>query len=256
MTRKPYDDLRVREAIAYAIRRQDFVDMYSSELAIPLYSLVPSYAFGALKKDQIPEELWYTYNPEKAKKLLAEAGFPNGLKDEVLMTESSGYLEPFQIIVSRLKEVGINIDIKVIDHAAYHARIREDANSMVLYRGGRPPVADVFLRQWYHSKAIVATPTGITNFSHYGEVDADGDGKIDSIDELTEKAASIVDKEKQKEYYEKAQLQMLQHQPAYPIYLPGSAYVRAPYISMPHKISPREIYTAWHITHKTKILKH
>jgi hypothetical protein len=56
-----------------------------------------------------------------------------------------------------------------------------------------------------------------TNFSHYGTVDADGDGKVDSIDDLIEKARLELDADKQSAMWQEAQIQLLNHAAVVPI---------------------------------------
>lgn len=79
------------------------------------------------------------------------------------------------MIQSQLRPAGINLDIELVDHATYHARIRKNESQVVLYGANRFPVADTTLTQFFHSKSIVGTPTAITNFSHCKVADAEID---------------------------------------------------------------------------------
>jgi len=71
-TRKPFDDVRVRKALAYAVDRESLVKRVTKGGEIPAYYFVPPDPSGHQPKS------YFAYNPEKARELLAEAGFPNG----------------------------------------------------------------------------------------------------------------------------------------------------------------------------------
>ena len=74
---KPLDDIRVRQAIAHAIDRKGWWQFKGTSVSRPSVSIVPSGYLGT--DEQAP---LYPYDPEKAKKLLAEAGYPNGVTDQ------------------------------------------------------------------------------------------------------------------------------------------------------------------------------
>ena len=74
------------------------------------------------------------------------------------------------ILQEQLRKVGIQINIRVVDHTSYHADIRKDLNAMVVYGSGQPPLTQAVLNAFYNSNAIVAKPTRNMNFSHYGDV--------------------------------------------------------------------------------------
>jgi peptide/nickel transport system substrate-binding protein len=76
-----------------------------------------------------------------------------------------------QVIQAQLAAVGINLELQVMEHSAWHAAIRDDVSAMVLYGAARFPVADTYLTQFYHSDSIVNTPTAVTNFSHCAVAD-------------------------------------------------------------------------------------
>lgn len=71
-TREPFDDVRVRKALSYAIDRESLVKRVTKGGEVPAYHFVPPDPEGHQPKS------YFTYDVEKAKELLAEAGFPNG----------------------------------------------------------------------------------------------------------------------------------------------------------------------------------
>lgn len=115
---KPFDDLRVRQAFAYAIDKEAIVDAFYGELASVANEFVPPGLFGRL--DQAP----YPYDPEKAVELLAEAGFPNGFDTEFwYMPVSRPYYpapkDVAEAVVSYLADVGIRAELKTEDWGIY-----------------------------------------------------------------------------------------------------------------------------------------
>jgi len=78
-------------------------------------------------------------------------------------------------VQAQLRRAGIVLDIEVVEHATFHAQIRQDRSPLVHYAAARFPVADFYLTQFYHSRATIGTPTAITNFSHTNIADAEID---------------------------------------------------------------------------------
>ncbi|MGQ9598769.1 MAG: ABC transporter substrate-binding protein [Anaerolineae bacterium] len=117
-TRDPYKDTRVRQAMNYAVNKQAIVDNIlkgTGLLAInPLPPVVWSYT------DELQR---YDYNPEKAKQLLAEAGYPNGFSCVFWVPESgSGMQQPVAMgtaIQADLKAVGIDCKIETFEWGTY-----------------------------------------------------------------------------------------------------------------------------------------
>ncbi len=147
MSKPPFNDLRVRKAFSYALSRDIIANFMGKSLAVPIYSpaLAPP-APGALTKEEaLKAGVVYDNNVEQAKKLLAEAGFPNGIKTEAIISEmSSSYQKPMVAIQALVRKAGIDMQVKIVDHASFHSQIRENASPIVYYAAWRPNV-DVFL---------------------------------------------------------------------------------------------------------------
>jgi len=146
------------------------------------------------------------------------------------LTERGEYQVPMQNVIAQLREVGINVKPIVVDHATYHHNIRADMNSIVLYNCWRP-TADVRLTYFDHSDSIVVT--GVkpnTNFSHVGAVDADGDGEVDSIDDLIEAARVQLDAAEQVRLWQEAQFKLLDWCTQYPLFIKRFTFARQDYV--------------------------
>jgi peptide/nickel transport system substrate-binding protein len=237
MAKKPFDDIRVRRAFAYALSRDEVVTTIGKTIAGPVYSEIPPPQPGWLTREELVQrgkkdkkDYLYDFDRNKAKKLLAEAGFPKGITTEINMTERGEYQVPMQNIVAQLREAGINVKLKVVDHATYHSSIRKDLNTIVLFNCWRP-TADVRLTHFYHSGSIVVTgQKPITNFSHVGAVDADGDKKVDSVDSLIESARDMLEAEKQMARWKEVQFNVLDWCVAYPVFIKKFTFARQDYV--------------------------
>ncbi|WP_022665387.1 ABC transporter substrate-binding protein [Desulfospira joergensenii] len=247
MTRKPLDDLRVRKAIAYAVDRDTFVDIIGPVLGGPQISPIPPGYFGHTEKGMEP----YDFDLEKAKALLAEAGYADGFDlGSQFCSESDNYLRPMKIVQEQLRQIGIKYDIKVVDHSTYHKLIRQDKNALVIYGGVRLPIAETLLTQFYAKKSIVGTKTAITNFSHYGEA-------ASGIDQFLEKAQNTNDLEQKKHYYEQAQYKIIEDLPVYPLYLNRVALCYQPWVDLGYDVENYQtLYYTIEISEKTRLLKH
>jgi peptide/nickel transport system substrate-binding protein len=219
---KPFDDVRVRRAIAHAINRDEIVQFLGKDVAEPAYSVVPNGYLGHTIEG-VPQ---YEYNPEKAKILLKEAGFPNGFSTKVLNTNLDPLLKPMQIIQEQLRKVGIQVELDVMEHATWHAQIRKNLSAMVLYGAARFPVADTYLTQFYHSKSIIGTPTAVTNFSHTKHVDQEIDG-----------ARSEPDPKKQLELWKRAQQKIMSDCMAVPIFELKQVWARKASLDYGHDLT-------------------
>ena len=245
MTRKPLDNLKVRQALAYALDRNAYVSMFGDVLGGPQYAPVPPGYFGHL--ENVPAELRYDADLTKARNLLKEAGFPDGFDlGDVYMSESQDYLKTTEIMLEQLRQIGVRFNLKVVDHPTYHKMIREDANALVVYGGVRLPIADTILSQFYASKSIIGTPTAVTNFSHYS-----------GIDEYLAKADASTSMAEKKKLYQEAQIQILKDLPAFPLALNRVSMTKQAWVDLGYPIHPYQtLYYVIEVTEKTKLLKH
>lgn len=239
LTRKPLDDIRVRQAMAYALNRKEF--RLLDGLSITDDGISPV-APGHLGFTNEVER--YEFNLEKAKALMKEAGFEKGF-DLGKYVASPIYLRTGELVQAQLKKIGITFEIQMVDHPTMHKMIRKDVNPLVPYGCARFPVADVLLTQFYHSKSIVATPTGVTNFSHYGRV-------IPGVDDLIDAARVEPDVEKQKALWVEAQKKIMTDLPAYPLRVVYVLFARKANIDLGYDLETN-ISLMYQITEKTEM---
>ncbi len=110
---KPFDDVRVRQALCYAVDKQGIIDLafdgYGSPIGSSMYP-----AFGKYFDESLTN--YYTKDVEKAKSLLADAGYPNGF--EMTITVPSNYqphIDTAQVLVEQLKEIGVTAKIELVE---------------------------------------------------------------------------------------------------------------------------------------------
>ena len=109
--KEPFDDVKVRQALAWGLNRQEVVDKGFDGLGRPLEgtALIPPYWAGSDKKI-------YGTDYDKAKQLLAEAGFPDGFKMELLTSVEAFYQTPIsEVSQAEWRKIGIDADIVVKD---------------------------------------------------------------------------------------------------------------------------------------------
>src|SRR5258708_39140704 len=139
ITVKPLDDIRVRQAIAYAIDRKAIVTFKGAGTSREAVSVIPSGYLGTDQKAPL-----FPYDVAKAKALLAEAGYPNGVTIKTIHTTLTGMQTLIEAAQAQLKKAGINLDIELVEHATFHAQIRKDLSPLVPYQAGRFPPAHAY----------------------------------------------------------------------------------------------------------------
>ena len=115
---EPWNDQRVRHAAMLAIDHQGIVDdFYGGSSAIMTSLTYEGMAPYFMGLEDLPADIQelFTYNPEKAKQLLAEAGYPNGFDTELV---TAIFQEEAEVIAGYLAAVGINTEIKLMDLTA------------------------------------------------------------------------------------------------------------------------------------------
>ena len=121
--KKPFDDKRVRQALNYAVNKDAIVnDVLKGTGAASKGPVLPG-TWGADRELKA-----YPYDPDRARKLLAEAGYPTGFSTTLWVPESgSGMQAPVAmstVMQSNLKAVGVNVSLQTMEWGAYLAKLR------------------------------------------------------------------------------------------------------------------------------------
>jgi len=135
-----FHDQKIREAVEYALDRPTIAEMLGQGLYEPLHQMAsstwPGYVEGY---DPRP------FNPDKARELLAEAGYANGFKTTLMITSMG--TDSGSAIKSYLGEVGIDVELDVADFGRYFGAIFQTGfTDMVLTASGiNPSATDLFV---------------------------------------------------------------------------------------------------------------
>jgi len=120
--KKPFSDLRVRQALNYAVDQVAIVRALYGNLAEPLHGIIPRGMAG------YATVAGYPYDAAKAKQLLAEAGYPNGFSTQ-LVGPKGRYLKDYELeqaIQQQLQASGVTVDLQIVEYARYLELIRMD----------------------------------------------------------------------------------------------------------------------------------
>lgn len=192
-SKPPFDDIRVRQAVAHAIDAKGYAENM-------LITKGRGWGYGPIPSD-VPGSIevgGYEYNLEKAKQLLKEAGYENGLTLPKHYISTVGYVQKAMLYAQdQLKKIGIELPLEQIDDTTYVQNMVKGMNLITYQAFTRIPHLNHWLNDVYYGPSSVGTPTGLINFSHYNK-----------SDELIEQLLVETDEEKARELGEQIQKQI------------------------------------------------
>ena len=188
MKKKPFDNKKVRQAIATAVNVDDLIEAVLLGAGTKANSPIGPKVFG-----YNPNAKSYKFNVEKAKQLLTEAGYPNGFKTVIWTNDNPIRMQVCQIVQAQLKEIGIDMTIEPMEWGAYlESTARGDHDMYILGWGTTTGDADYGLYALFHS----STQGGPGNRSFYNNP---------VVDNLLDKGKASTDPEERKVFYAEAQ---------------------------------------------------
>ena len=200
----PLKNKDVRHAIELAIDKQGIVDAVLYGSGDVASSVVPPLAFGYNPEIGVSE-----YNVEKAKELLAEAGYPDGFEISLWTSDDQTDLEMSQIVKSQLAEIGITVNLDVIEWGTLLSKLGDPDHGIIVdYWTTTTADANYTLYPLYHS--TVAATAG--NDSFYGEED---------VDKLLDAAKVSLDADERMGYYTELANIVNEDLPYIPMYYPA-----------------------------------
>jgi peptide/nickel transport system substrate-binding protein len=118
----PFNDVRVRRAISHAVNRQAIIDSVFFSKGEPTPAIARGAPDWSPRIDQLgPGAQYYRHDSKEARRLLAEAGFPQGIKTQLNVTAGYGsdIVDAFQLTQRQLKEGGIEAELRIQEYGAY-----------------------------------------------------------------------------------------------------------------------------------------
>ena len=120
---KPFDDIRVRRAMNLAINQHEILEIfYGGHGQIMAYPQHPEFGnyFQPLSEMPPSVQSLFEYDPDEARRLLAQAGYPNGFETTMqLCACSQAHMDLAPLIVSYLKEVGVRVKLETYEYASF-----------------------------------------------------------------------------------------------------------------------------------------
>ena len=214
VTIPPFDNPLVRKAISYAVPYEAIYKASTYGRAAPLYGAASDTPATA----EWPQPFPYHTDVEKAKKLLAEAGFPNGFKTTLSYSLGKASLgEPAALLLQKaLKDIGVETTMEKVPGANWRtAMTRKDMPLLVDDMGGWLNYADYFFYWNYHSQ------NGVFNTMSYQNKEMDG---------YIEAARFAPDKASYDEAIKKCLKKAFDDAPRLPLFQPNLDVAMQPYV--------------------------
>lgn len=199
---------KLREAVCYALDRDSIILGGANGLGIPTESCIPmSTAFYN------PDFAGYQYNLEKAKELMKEAGYPDGLSVTMKTNQSSQYSKPTEIIQAQLAEIGITANIELMERAAYLEETQTECNYELTFYVITNNISDpdyICTRRFHTSME-----GGGNNFTLH---------KVEGLDALIDEARGEEDTARRQQLYDDINQKIYEHAVILPLYQ-GMTYI-------------------------------
>jgi peptide/nickel transport system substrate-binding protein len=206
--RPPFNDIKVRQAINLALDRDDWINVISDSQGFYNGPIQWAQTNWALPQDEL--RAFYRHDPERAKQLLAEAGFPNGLSVKMKLPRLTGAIivqEMAVLIKDQLARVGIDVQLDEVEIGAFISNTLLSGNFDMVFFPNLPYTEPDRPLSFYHSAGV----TGAGNWTNYTNPE---------LDKLIDAQAEEFDPEKRRDIILQAQRMILpEHGPQ--LTLPG-----------------------------------
>ena len=202
--KEPLNNKDVRKAMHYAINKQNMIDVIAEGHAIPATS-----PFSTVNPNFNPDiKDMYTYDVEKAKTLLTQAGYPEGFATSVYVNTDERN-RAAQLIQADLAKIGITVEIEMMELATLMEYCNAGKHDMFILGWGVPVNSDRTMSSNFHSSMAGASG----NRSFYSNPTLDG---------IIEQARGEMDAAKRDALYKQAQEIVMDDLPWIPLWQPNS----------------------------------
>lgn len=197
-----FADQRLREAVCYALDRDSIILGGADGLGLPTESCIPMST-----EFYNPDFKGYEQDLDKAKQLMAEAGYADGLNITMKTNQSSQYSKPTEIIQAQLAEIGINVNIELMERAAYLESTQTDCDYEMTFYVITNNISDpdyICTRRFHTSME-----GGGNNFTLH---------RIEGLDALIDEARGEKDKDKRQALYDEINEKIYENAVIMPLY--------------------------------------
>ncbi|HUW70563.1 MAG TPA: ABC transporter substrate-binding protein [bacterium] len=212
-TKKPFDDVRVRQALAMTLNRSEILGIAEFGMGKPTGPVPVAATQWAVPVAKLP---YASPDIAKAKKLLAEAGYPKGFSFKITCSATyEGGLAVAQVAQEELKKIGVTAELEVVEWGVYIDKwVKRDFETMIELRGGSGE-PDRFLYRTFYSTG------GVNNFLFK-------DAEVDKYLDLGRTQTVLADR---KASYNKLQTLLTEKAPAIFLYCPNENQVMGKQVS-------------------------
>ena len=184
----PFNDVRVRQALSYAINKEEILLMVSGGKGVQIgSSMFPS--FGKYYMDELNDV--YPQNIEKAKELLTEAGYPDGFSFSITVPSNyTQHVDTAQVLAEQFKAIGVTANIELIEWDSW--------------------LSDVYADRNYESTVVGVDASNLTAGALLDRFASDASNNFvnfnsEAYDTALNNAKATVDDEKQTQYYKECE---------------------------------------------------
>lgn len=206
----PLNNVKLRQAIAYAVNREKIINELLSGQATIAHSILPvdSWAYNAGTQ--------YNFDEAKAKQLLQESGYKGETIRFKLAANNVAFSQISQVIQNSLKNLGINVEIETVEPNVMRDQIKigqYQMNTGIWVGGNQDPI---FLHDLFTTQKITSEKVACCNRSRYSNPE---------VDKFVNEAFNSTNREQAKELYFKAQGIISQEVPMFPLWYPANMVV-------------------------------
>ncbi len=189
----------VRQAMAHAINKQDFITLtFNGNATDASNTMMSPYLMG-----YAPDLVTYDYDVEKGKALLAEAGYPNGFSCTLYVQDAQIYKDASVALQEALRQIGITVEIKSMDGATFTSATSKGEHQL-FFMSKTSIDPDSMLRAMYSEDSLGASG----NRTFY---------VVPEIDQMLDEALATTDSEHAKDLYKQIQAIVAEDVPLYPL---------------------------------------